>query len=227
MPIDTRLKNYVETVVLPRYEAFDRGHDRTHVERVIAESLSLAQNYDVDINMVYVVAAYHDVGLPQGRELHHIYSAQLLLADKNLRRWFSETDLRLMAEAIEDHRASGSRPPRSIYGCIVAEADRDITPELILRRTLRFSLRQQPDATAEWHIQRAIDHLHEKYAEGGYLRLWLHSAKNERGLADLRALIANETALRQQLRKFFDEETSDSVVGTFINSPFRNKFNNR
>ena len=147
MPIDTRLKNYVETVVLPRYEAFDRGHDRTHVERVIAESLALAQNYDVDINMVYVVAAYHDVGLPQGRERHHIYSAQLLLNDKNLRRWFSEADLRLMADAIEDHRASGSRPPRSIYGCIVAEADRDITPELILRRTLRFSLRSSPTPT--------------------------------------------------------------------------------
>ncbi len=212
MPIDERLKNYVETAVLPRYEAFDRGHDRTHVERVIAESLALAQNYDVDTNMVYVVAAYHDVGLPQGRERHHIYSAELLLADKNLRRWFSDADLRLMAEAIEDHRASGSRPPRSIYGSIVAEADRDITPELILRRTLRFSLRQQPDATADWHIRRAVAHLHEKYAEGGYLRLWLHSPKNERGLAELRALIANETALCQQLRKLFDEEVDGSVV---------------
>ncbi len=212
MPIDERLKNYVETAVLPRYEAFDRGHDRTHVERVIAESLALAQNYDVDTNMVYVVAAYHDVGLPQGRERHHIYSAELLLADKNLRRWFSDADLRLMAEAIEDHRASGSRPPRSIYGSIVAEADRDITPELILRRTLRFSLRQQPDATADWHIRRAVAHLHEKYAEGGYLRLWLHSPKNERGLAELRALIANETALCQQLRKLFDEEMGGSVV---------------
>ncbi len=212
MPIDERLKNYVETAVLPRYEAFDRGHDRTHVERVIAESLALAQNYDVDTNMVYVVAAYHDVGLPQGRERHHIYSAELLLADKNLRRWFSAADLRLMADAIEDHRASGSRPPRSIYGSIVAEADRDITPELILRRTLRFSLRQQPDATADWHIRRAVAHLHEKYAEGGYLRLWLHSPKNERGLAELRALIANETALCQQLRKLFDEEVDGSVV---------------
>ncbi len=212
MPIDERLKNYVETAVLPRYEAFDRGHDRTHVERVIAESLALAQNYDVDTNMVYVVAAYHDVGLPQGRERHHIYSAELLLADKNLRRWFSDADLRLMADAIEDHRASGSRPPRSIYGSIVAEADRDITPELILRRTLRFSLRQQPDATADWHIRRAVAHLHEKYAEGGYLRLWLHSPKNERGLAELRALIANETALCQQLRKLFDEEVGGSVV---------------
>ncbi len=212
MPIDERLKNYVETAVLPRYEAFDRGHDRTHVERVIAESLALAQNYDVDTNMVYVVAAYHDVGLPQGRERHHIYSAELLLADKNLRRWFSAADLRLMADAIEDHRASGSRPPRSIYGSIVAEADRDITPELILRRTLRFSLRQQPDATADWHIRRAVAHLHEKYAEGGYLRLWLHSPKNERGLAELRALIANETALCQQLRKLFDEEVGGSVV---------------
>lgn len=206
MPIDEHLKKYVETAVLPLYETFDRGHDRTHVERVIAESLALAQNYDVDLNKVYAVAAYHDVGLPRGRELHHIYSAEALLGDETLRRWFSDADLRLMAEAIEDHRASGDRPPRSIYGCIVAEADRDIVPEIILRRTLRFSLRQQPDAPAAWHIERAVAHLHEKYADGGYLRLWLHSPKNECGLADLRALIADEAALRRRLRTLFDEE---------------------
>lgn len=212
MPIDGQLKNYVETAILPLYEAFDRGHDRTHVNRVIAESLALAADYDVDLNKVYAVAAYHDVGLPRGRELHHIYSAEVLLADANLRRWFSETDLREMAEAVEDHRASGSRPPRSIYGCIVAEADRDIDPELILRRTLRFSLRRQPDAPAEWHVERAVAHLREKYAAGGYLRLWLHSPKNERGLAALRALMADEATLRRRLRALFDEEKDGSVA---------------
>ncbi len=200
------LQKYIETSILPLYESFDRGHNREHVERVIAESLALAADYDVDLDKVYTIAAYHDVGMPRGRDLHHIYSAEILLNDTILRRWFSEADLRLMADAIEDHRASGKNEPRTIYGRIVAEADRDIVPELILRRTLRFSLRQQPDAAAEWHIQRAIDHLHEKYAEGGYMRLWLHSARNEQGLAALRALIANPEKLRTTLAQLLAEE---------------------
>jgi uncharacterized protein len=200
------LQKYIETAILPLYERFDRGHNREHVERVIAESLALAADYDVDLDKVYTIAAYHDVGMPRGRDLHHIYSAEILLNDDNLRRWFSEADLRLMADAIEDHRASGKNEPRTIYGRIVAEADRDIDPELILRRTLRFSLRQQPDAAEEWHIQRAIDHLHEKYAEGGYMRLWLHSARNEQGLVALRALIANPEKLRTTLAQLLAEE---------------------
>jgi uncharacterized protein len=47
-----------------------------------------------------------------------------------------------MKEAVEDHRASSSRQPRSIYGKIVAEADRDIdTHEIFLRAILVESFR--------------------------------------------------------------------------------------
>lgn len=203
-PINSELMRYIEASVLPLYDAFDRGHNREHVCRVIAESLELAQNYNVDVNRVYTIAAYHDAGMARGRDLHHIYSAELLAHDTNLLRWFSPDDLQQMAEAIEDHRASGKHPPRSIYGAIVAEADRDLCPDIVLRRTMQFGMNRYPDRPFEFHLQRTIEHLHEKYAAGGYLKLWLHSPKNERGLTELRAIIANPAELERRCRAIYE-----------------------
>lgn len=199
------LQHYIETQILPQYDHFDKGHDRRHIDNVIAESLTLAEPYDLNTNMVYTIAAYHDIGIPRGRQEHHIFSGEILSADQQLRHWFSETEIATMREAVEDHRASGKNPPRTIYGCIVAEADREISVEVTLRRTLQFGLKNYPDAPFEFHLQRAIDHLNEKYAEGGYLKLYLHSAKNERGLTELRALIANATELEKQLRQLYEK----------------------
>ena len=203
-PINSELRRYIEASVLPLYDAFDSGHNREHVCRVIAESLELAQNYNVDVNRVYTIAAYHDAGMARGRDLHHIYSAELLAHDTNLLRWFSPDDLQQMAEAIEDHRASGKHPPRSIYGAIVAEADRDLYPDIVLRRTMQFGMNRYPDRPFEFHLQRTIEHLHEKYAAGGYLKLWLHSPKNERGLDELRAIIANPAELERRCRAIYE-----------------------
>ena len=47
---------------------------------------------------------------------------------------------------VEDHRASTDHEPRSIYGKIVAEADRIIDPDITLRRTVQYGLKQNPAA---------------------------------------------------------------------------------
>lgn len=200
------LQTYVETQILPQYDSFDKGHNRQHIEQVIAESLTLAQSYDVDQNMVYVIAAYHDIGILQGRELHHVFSGEKLLADTRLHEWFTPDQLLIMRDAIEDHRASGKQAPRTIYGCIVAEADRDIVAAVVLRRTIQFGLKQFPNEPFVFHFKRAVAHLNEKYAEGGYLKLHLKSAKNERGLAELRTLIADKVALEKVCFAIFNEE---------------------
>lgn len=204
--IATDLQTYIETEILPQYDSFDKGHNRLHIQQVIAESLLLAEAYDLDKNMVYVIAAYHDIGIPQGRDQHHVFSGELLLADIQLHRWFSPEQLLVMRDAIEDHRASSSSAPRTIYGCIVAEADRDISVEVVLRRTLQFGLKNQPHEPFPVHFKRSIAHLNAKYAEGGYLQLYLRSAKNERGLAELRALILDKEALEKKCLQIFEEE---------------------
>lgn len=200
------IERYIEEQIIPRYTAFDRAHSIDHVRTVIDESLALAEHYDADRRMVYVVAAYHDLGLCEGRERHHIVSGEIVRADQQLCKWFSGDEIELIACAVEDHRASSDHEPRSIYGRIVAEADRVIDPEITLRRTVQYGLANYPQLDIEGQYARFCAHLQEKYAEGGYLRLWIPESKNGARLAELRQLIKNSELLRHTFERLLADE---------------------
>lgn len=204
------LVEFVETQILPQYQQFDRAHNMEHVTRVIRSSLQLAQQTGADIDMVYVIAAYHDLGLTGPRAIHHITSGKILMADARLKRWFSPKQLLMMKEAVEDHRASASRAPRSIYGKIVAEADRDLEPTNVIRRTIQFGLANYAELDREGHWNRLLQHLDEKYSTRGYIHLWISGSQNERWLNELRQLIVTPTALRPVFDRIFNEEISKS-----------------
>lgn len=197
------LQRYVEEHIIPLYDHFDKAHQRDHVYMVIRQSLDLAAQMEVDRDMVYAIAAYHDIGLCEGRELHHEVSARMLLADTELRKWFSESQLQTMAEAVEDHRASSDHAPRSLYGRIVAEADRFIDPDTIIRRTVQYGLEHYPELDKEGHYQRTLQHLHEKYGRGGYLHLWFDNSPNAERLEKLRQMMEDEALLRQKFEEYF------------------------
>ena len=207
-PEDLLIDVYIEQSILPEYDAFDGGHKRDHAETVIRESLKLARAYQADENMAFVIAAYHDLGLRFDRESHHLHSGEILMADEQLRQWFTDEQLHTMREAVEDHRASGKNPPRSIYGAIVAEADRQIDPLTVVHRTMAYSQKLYPDGDFETLYQRSLEHLLEKYAEGGYLHLWLNSERNTKGLQTLRDIIRNEEQLRELCRDWFDKHVN-------------------
>ena len=201
------LQAYVEAEILPRYDAFDKAHRRPHAERVIRDALALAAFYPVDRNMLYAAAAFHDTGLCEDRATHHLVSGRIIRTDPALSRWFSPDQIETVAQAAEDHRASLDHEPRSLYGRIIAEADRQIEPETIVRRTVQYGLAHYPGLDREGHWQRTLEHLHVKYAEGGYLKLWIPESPNAAKLAALRALIADEAQLRILFDKFFDAES--------------------
>ena len=203
-PADLALDIYIQQSILPQYDAFDGGHKRDHAKTVICESLKLARANNADETMAYVIAAYHDLGLKFDRENHHIHSGEILMADKALKQWFTDEQLLIMRDAVEDHRASGKNQPRTIYGAIVAEADRQIDPITVIHRTMAYSRKLIPDADFETLYQRSLAHLHEKYAEGGYMKLWLNSERNVQGLASLRSLIKDETHLRALCLEWFE-----------------------
>ena len=197
------LQEYIEAEILPRYDGFDAAHRRDHAEMVIRQSLDLASQLDVDPDMVYAIAAYHDTGLAEGRDVHHQASARIIRSDKRLRQWFSEEQINVMADAAEDHRASAQRPPRTIYGRIVAEADRFIDPDTIIRRTIQFGLDHYPDLSREEHCRRMISHLREKYGRDGYLRLWFPHSPNAERLERLRQIIDDESAMIRLFDSFW------------------------
>ena len=201
------LVEFVETQILPRYAEFDKAHNLSHVTRVIRNSIALARQTGADMNMVYVVAAYHDLGLSGPRAIHHLTSGKILMQDARLKRWFSPEQIKMMKEAVEDHRASASHAPRSIYGKIVAEADRDLAPETVIRRTIQFGLANYPEMDREGHWRRFCQHMAEKYSVNGYIRLWIHGSENERNLNQLRSLIVNPTEMRKVFDKIFQEES--------------------
>lgn len=213
------LKQYVEQEILPRYASFDAAHQLDHVLMVIDQSLRLAttitnssryHNPDgsktvISTDMAYAIAAYHDTGLCEGRETHHTASARILRQDTNLRQWFTPEQIEVMADAVEDHRASAQSEPRTIYGRIVAEADRAIDPENIIRRTVQYGLSHYPELDMEGHYQRTLEHMAEKYAEGGYLRLWIAESPNGERLAELRAIIRDP----KRMRDIFEQQYSE------------------
>lgn len=207
LPVE--LVAYIRQRIIPRYVDFDKAHQVDHVEMVIAESLHLASSYELDCAMIYVIAAYHDLGLCEGREFHHLVSGRILQADKALQQWFTKEQLELMKEAVEDHRASNGQPPRSIYGRIVAEADRVIDPELTLRRTVQYGLTNYPEMDKEKQYIRFREHLNDKYAEGGYLKLWIPQSANAQQLSELRRLIANEDQLKALFEKLYAREITE------------------
>ena len=207
MNISIKLCEHIRERIIPQYVNFDKAYRIDHVEKVIEESMKLALHYEVNSAMVYTIAAYHDLGLCEGREFHHIVSGKILFADETLWQWFTDDQMLQMKEAIEDHRASNKQAPRSIYGKIVAEADRIIDPEITLRRTVQYGLSHYPEMDKEHQYERFRKHLADKYAEGGYLKLWIPQSDNAGRLAELRQLITNEERIRRVFDQLYEEES--------------------
>lgn len=217
---NAELQKYIETEILPKYQSFDAAHQIDHAQIVIEQSLRLAttvsnssryMNPDgsktvISTDMMYAIAAFHDLGLQEDRKTHHLVSGRIVREDERLRKEFTPEQIETMAQAVEDHRASSDHEPRSIYGKIVAEADRLIDKDTIVRRTLQYGFRNYPDYGKKAHIQRVLDHLDEKYAEGGYLKLWIPESPNAERLRDLQQMIKDRTAIRNLAEEIYEQE---------------------
>lgn len=207
-PVSPEIIDYVEREIIPRYAAFDKAHQENHVRMVIEQSLKLAGHTpSMNSDMVYVIAAFHDLGLVNGRQNHHKDSRRILEADKFVKSCFTPEQIRIMGEAVEDHRASNSQKPRSEYGLIVAEADRFIEAETIIRRTIQYGLANYPQLDSAGHYQRTIEHLNRKYGPNGYLKVWIPWSDNAGNLKKLHALLNDKSRLDEIFNRIFDEET--------------------
>ena len=212
-------EQYIYEELVPKYSAFDAAHKEDHAMTVISQAMKLMEGRDawlesqqnpagiwrseINPDILLAAAACHDLGLVNGRERHHLDSGEIIRNDARLREWFSSDEIETIAQAAEDHRASGTGAPRSIYGMIVAEADRVIDGETIIRRTIQFGFKHYPGLDREAHIARAVEHLNEKYGRGGYLKLWIPWSDNAVRLAALQELIADPEALLKEINRIF------------------------
>lgn len=207
MKINEELKKYIEENIFPVYDKNESAHGIDHIKDVIKRSFDLVDENELDVNldMVYVIASYHDIGHHIDPKTHEIISANMMLEDKNLNKFFTEKELIIIKEAIEDHRASAKDNPRSIYGRIVSSADRNNTVEACLRRTYTYGKKLNPEATDEELFLRAYDVLKNKFGEDGYAKYYFKDSKYEKFLKELRELLNDKDKYIETQRNYIKQ----------------------
>lgn len=192
--INVSLKKYIEENLLPQYSKNEKAHNIEHIQYVIRRSFELVKQNDLDVDndIVYTVAAYHDIGHFLDPKKHEIVSAEIMMKDEKLKEFFSEEELVVIKEAIEDHRASSNHEPRSIYGKIVSSADRNNTVEQCLERSYYYGKRLKPESTDRQLFERAFEHLNLKFGINGYAKFFLKDAEYEMFLDSIRNVLKDK-----------------------------------
>ena len=205
--INSKLKEYIEENVFKEYSKNEIGHGVNHINYVINRSFELVKenNLDVNLDMVYVIASYHDIGHHIDSKNHEIVSADIMSKDKNLDKFFNKEELKIIKEAIEDHRASSKTEPRSIYGRIVSSADRNNTIEDCLERTYTYGKRLNPSYTDEELFERAYIVLVDKFGENGYAKFYFKDSKYENFLKDIRKLLKDKEKFIKTQRDYINK----------------------
>ena len=214
MNINKELKQYIEESLFPEYDKNESGHGINHIKDVIKRSFELVNenNLDVNMDMVYVIAAYHDIGHHIDSKTHEIISADIMSKDEKLKEFFNEEELKVIKEAIEDHRASAKNEPRSIYGKIVSSADRNNKVEDCLRRTYTYGKKLNPEATDEELFLRAYDVLQNKFGEDGYAKYYFKDSQYETFLQELRELLKDKDKYINTQREYIKKLKEDNKL---------------
>ena len=214
MKVNSELKKYIEDNVFPEYSKNEVGHGINHIKDVINRSFELVKENDLDVNldMVYVIASYHDIGHHIDSANHEKVSADIMSKDNNLKRFFNLSELKIIKEAIEDHRSSSKTDPRSIYGKIVSSADRNNTVEHCLSRTYTYGKRLNPKATDEELFNRAYDVLQEKFGINGYAKYYFKDSKYERFLEELRELLEDKIKIIKTQRDYINKLKKENKI---------------
>ena len=196
------LLEYVEKEIFPLYELNDEAHNFKHINYVIKRSLKFAENIkDINLDMVYTIASYHDIGHHIDHLNHEKVSAEILYKDENLKKYFNKEEINIMKEAIEDHRASATNHPRSIYGKIVSSADRNTLVDKHLERTYLYITKDMNNLGDI--IIDAIGHTIKKFGEEGYgaHKMYFEDKEYDEFLREIRELTNNEKAFTKRFKK--------------------------
>lgn len=200
--MNKELVDYIEKEIFPLYNKNEEGHGLKHIETVIERSLKFAKDYDANIDMVYTIAAYHDLGHHIDRKRHEIISAQIFIEDENMKKWFSDEQRKIIKDAIEDHRASSNHEPRTIYGKIVSTADRTIVKiDNTIKRSYSYGKRNYQGITEEEQIQKVYEHLKDKYGENGYAKVYLEDKEFDEAMKEFRKALKDKDSFIQRIRK--------------------------
>ena len=191
--MNEEIKSYIDDNILPLYENNDESHSLSHINNVINYSLQLGEKFNLNEDILYTISAYHDVGVFKNRNMHEVISADYFYKDKFLKNKFSEEERQIIYEAILDHRASSKRNPRSIYGKIVATADRQFKSfEVALERTYRYLVSNYPEKSIEEICDLIYKDFNNRYGKCGYVKVYANEEEFTKKLKPIKKLLLDK-----------------------------------
>lgn len=197
--VNPELRQYVRSHIFPVYSKNDAGHRLDHIEYVIRRSLAFMEQFEnLDADMVYTAAAYHDVAHYIDKNRHEELSARIFFEDEAMENFFTDMQRQTIKEAIEDHRASLERAPRSDYGKIISSADRSTDIDSFFLRTHAYTLKHFPKLTEKQRLERCYQHMQDKYGEGGYAKSYVDDAEYKRFCEEMKALLHDRKAFERK-----------------------------
>ncbi len=210
--MDKNLLNYIKKNIRSKYKTFDKGHDISHFEFVTTNCVNYAKaliekGEEIDVDLAYVVGAYHDIGISKGREGHAKASGEIVRADAELKKYFSAETIELIAEAVEDHSSHLAYEPRSIYGKIVADADRNNSKYLVFSRPVKYGLKNETHLDKAGQIERVYEFVQGKFGRNGYVKYHLDIPDTKKAQEEVWALLDNKEKCLSYIEGIFDEVT--------------------
>ena len=204
------LLKFINQKIKPVYKGFDKAHGLSHFKFVTNNCVEygkelLEKNIELDLEIAYVVGAMHDIGIVNGREGHAKASGQIVRSQPELKQFFDAETIELIAQAVEDHSSHLEYEPRSIYGKLVADADRNNSIYLVFSRPIKFGLKHEPFRNRESHINRVFDFVNEKFGKNGYVKYWLDIPQTKKEQKKVWDLLDDETACKAYIAGLFDE----------------------
>ena len=217
MAINIDLKKYIEEKIFPKYEKY-YSHGMLHINNVIKNTLLLADYYNLDENMAYVIASYHDIGLNVNRENHEYESAKFLDNDSELKKYFDSEQIKIMKEAVEDHRGSRKEEPRNIYGKILSDSDRDFDIEVLAKRQLATSLKNYPELTTfDEHFERCYQYMLKRVNTSGKFNIWTNNPIIIEQRNKFETDYLNKEFAKSVYKKEWDRIKNDGTMNKIIN----------
>ena len=197
--INSNLVEYIKNNVFPVYKKNESGHGINHIKYVIRRSLDFANQFsNINLDMVYTIAAYHDIAHHIDAKKHEILSAEYFFNDENMKDFFNESERIIIKEAIEDHRASSGIVPRSDYGKIVSSADRYTDVKEVFTSTHSYYLKHTEEKELYLLINLSYNHVNSKYGNQGYSHNYCIDKEHDQFLKDVKTLLSDKWLYAQK-----------------------------
>lgn len=217
MDVNKELILYIEKNIFPKYEKY-YSHGMIHINNVIKNMLMLADYYNLDKNIAYVIAAFHDIGLNIDRDNHEYESGKILSEDKELKKYFSEEEIKVMKEAVEDHRGSRKEKPRNFFGECVSDSDRDFDIELLAKRQIATSLKNYHNLiTFDEHFERCYNYICQRINNEGNFNLWTNNPTLVKERDKFQQEYLDKNYAKMIYKKEWDRISSDGTKEKIIN----------